>query len=209
MHGHEGSGLCAQTASAERYGLEACGLGSAHLVDAEIAFGTYQHQRWRAGLQDIEEERFLSFPLSTAKRSSIIAMGDEALCGQVGARDEALEGLHLIQLRQPCLVALLHSRDEDLLQPLRLHHPTLREAAVKEREAIHPHLRGLLGQPLHAVHVLRGSYRQMNRPTPLRMLRLTRLNAIAAAVVGGFCDDGTIEGTMAVHEVNLVTHLQP
>ena len=101
LHHHDGSqtcGLCAQTTAPEIDGDEACSDSHTHLLDGEVALGTYQHQGIVALLaaQFVEEVR---------TGNLIVAMGDVARAFLMGY-NEFLKGHHLIEHRLPGFAAL-------------------------------------------------------------------------------------------------------
>ena len=83
------------------------------------------------------------------------------------------------------------------------------ELAVEEGQFIDAYLRGLLGHPLHAVVEFRGGHGQGETGLPGSVLWHLFEDAVEALVRGGSSYLGTVEGALAVHEVELIPHPKP
>ena len=151
---------------------------------------------------------FLQLIEEVAAGDFLIAVGYE-FTSLTRLVDEGLEGSHLMDNRHPCLMALLHGRDDNLLNARQFDHLALRELTVEEREFIDTYLCRLLRHPLHTVHHLRRSNSQMNVALPLALLWQRLHNLIATAVRGSFCDPSTVVVPYPIHEEQLVAHLEP
>ena len=115
-----------------------------------------------------------------------------------GLLHKVVEVRHLVQARQAGLERLLDGRHQYLLDAFGLDDLALGEAAVEEGQLVETYLRGLLGQPLRAVHVLGGSHGQVQVASPEGLLRQGFEDLHQAALVRGRADGGAVEVARSV-----------
>ena len=205
MHHHHRGKTCrlsTQTAGTQMDRLIAGSYGLAHLVDREIALGTYEHQ----GVLNVRGLSELIKQIGT--RNLLVAMGNILATG-AGLTDEIGERRHLVELWHPSLAALLGGGNSYLLDTRQLDLSALRELTIQEGYFVDAHLDSFLYKPLHAVHHLCRSNGQMNMAFPLTFLRQGLHNLIAAMVRGSLCHLSTIVVPYPIHQEQHVAHLQP
>ena len=136
--------------------------GKLHFIDTEISLRTNHHSTLHATLQDIHQERLVSTFSYIFLR---ITMADEFVAFSF-LLDEALEGSHPVQDWLPCLMTLLHRRNEDFIDTLFLYDASLAELAVKESQLVETNLGGFFSEPLHTVVEFCRCHCQMDMTLP-------------------------------------------
>ena len=130
---------------------------------------------------------------------SLLAMGDE-LATLKGATYEFSETNHALQLREGCLLRLLHGTYQDFLQAGWFDLLTFGETAVETGDGIDANLRRLLDKPLCTVDVLGwcDSYVEMEVP---KRRGLPLFDNFKRAVLGmGLRQNGAIERALAISQ---------
>lgn len=145
--------------------------------------------------------------MAVADELVAVALGSD----EVAEGDESVPGgtARAIQLWLPCLAALLHCGDENLIDAFGLYDATLAVVAVEEGELVEAYLGGLLDEPLHAVHHLGGRHCKVEMSLPGWLLRHDFLYAVGTAMIRCRRNGGAIEAATAIHEEYLVAHAEP
>ena len=133
---------------------------------------------------------------------SLLAMGDE-LATLKGATYEFSETNHALQLREGCLLRLLHGTYQDFLQTGWLNLFAFRETAVETGDGIDANLRRLLDKPLRTVDVLGWCDGYVEMEVPKRR-RLPLFDDFKHAVLRvSLRQNGTIKRALAICQQDL------
>ena len=175
-----------------------------NFINTEVSFRANQDSAFNSAPQDIQKEGLFSTLLNILL---FVTVADKLVAWTL-LIDKALEGSHLVEDRLPRLMALLYSRNKNLIYSFALNDPTFAESAIQEGEFVHTNLCGFLGKPFHTVIEFGGRHCQMNVPLPCSFLRHDLEDSVETPMIVGYSYFCTEETANAIHQQQFIANMQ-